>query len=69
MNWVEIDRYLGQTPCLCGATDTWHVRCFVGKTEQQVKDGYKRAYAKVRRRLKEERIAALAAELEKVMKP
>ena len=45
----DIDRLLGQSPCLCGATDTWHQQCFTGKTGEQINAEYDRVYAKLRR--------------------
>lgn len=48
MTDYEMDRHFGQTPCLCGATDTWHPRCYRNKTSEQVKDAYRRVYSKLR---------------------
>lgn len=69
MNNIEIDSILQQTPCICGAEDTWHIRCFIGKSEEQVKRAYSRVYTKIRKRLKEERIAELAKALETLQHP
>lgn len=54
----QIDRYFGQTPCLCGATNTWHLQCFTSKTKEQVHAAYDRVYAKLRKQLASERQAA-----------
>lgn len=44
---LSIDRILQQTPCICGATDTWHRACYNGKTDEQVASAYDRVYAKL----------------------
>ena len=59
MTDIEIDRLLEQTPCLCGAEDTWHIRCYRGKSPEQVKAAYRRVYARIRRRLAKQRREAV----------
>lgn len=51
MTTLEIDQYLGQTPCLCGNVTTWHGPCYAGKTDKQIEDAYRRVYACIRRLL------------------
>ena len=51
--WWAVDQALGQTPCLCGAIDTWHPGCYAGKTNEQVEAGYVTAYAMARKALRE----------------
>lgn len=60
MTEMEIDLLLGCTPCICGTEDTWHGACYAGKTKEQVEAAYRRVYAKIRKRLRRERIEALA---------
>jgi hypothetical protein len=49
----EVERALGYTPCICGVIDgTWHSRCYVGKTPEQVQAGARRALAAARRHLR-----------------
>lgn len=56
----EVERLLGYTPCVCGRINgTWHPECYQGKTQDQIKAGYRRAFAAARRHLKQ-RAAALA---------
>lgn len=50
----EIDNILGCTPCICGDEKTWHGQCYLGKSKEQVKAAYKRVYAKIRKRLKQQ---------------
>lgn len=49
-----VDRLAGQTPCLCGSIDTWHPRCYAGKSNAQVQEEMSKAYrmaaAELRRR-------------------
>lgn len=55
MNRLEVDRALGQTPCICGDVETWHPRCyqkFLGRPEHEIKDAMDRAYKIARRKLK-----------------
>lgn len=61
MNTWEIDQYLGQTPCICGDEHTWHPACYKGKTQAQIDSAYKKVYARINRRIKEETRAALNA--------
>lgn len=51
MTEQEVDRHLGGTPCICGEVTFWHPECYAGKTKAEVKDAYRRVYAKIRRRL------------------
>lgn len=56
----EVERSLGYTPCVCGVLDgTWHPKCYRGKTDEQIAAGYKRAFDKARRKLKQQRDDAL----------
>lgn len=55
----QIDRLLGQTPCLCGRVDTWHQECYAGKTEKQVEAAYRKVYEKIRRKLAQGRIGTV----------
>jgi hypothetical protein len=49
----EVERKLGYTPCVCGVLDgTWHPQCYTGKTQAQIKAGYKSAFLKARAYLK-----------------
>ena len=49
----EVERALGYTPCVCGRIDgTWHHECYRGKTPEEIKAGYKRAFANARAHLK-----------------
>lgn len=57
--WWAIDQALGQTPCVCGAVDTWHPGCYKGKTNEEIEAGYVKAYAKARKHLRE--LAAINA--------
>ena len=53
MTDYEVEQRLGYDPCVCGKIDgTWHPRCYVGKTRDQIAAGYKRAFAAARRHLK-----------------
>lgn len=52
MKREEVDRACGQTPCLCGAIDTWHPECFAGKSKSSVAAGYDKAYQIARRKLR-----------------
>ena len=53
MTDYEVELALGYTPCVCGVIDgTWHSRCYVGKTKEQIAAGYKKAFAAARRHLK-----------------
>ena len=45
----QIDKFLGQTPCLCGDVTTWHKECYVDKTPEEVERLYKGVYSKLRR--------------------
>ena len=56
----EVERALGYTPCVCGQLDgTWHPKCYRGKTNEQIADSYKRAFAAARRHLAKKRAEAL----------
>jgi hypothetical protein len=50
----SIDAIIGQKPCVCGDDETWHMECYSEKTQKQIDDGYTRAYAKVRRKLRQQ---------------
>lgn len=52
MTRFEVDRACGQTPCLCGDIETWHPKCFTGKTDVEIAAGYDRAYKIARRKLR-----------------
>lgn len=56
MTRFQIDRLIGQTPCLCANIETWHLECFAGKSDAAIKKGYNRAYATVRRWIATQRI-------------
>lgn len=60
-NWYAIDQALGQTPCLCGAIDTWHPGCYAGKSTEEIEAGYVKAYAQARKHLREQAAAAAKA--------
>ena len=47
-DWWRIDKALGQTPCICGAVDTWHPKCYHGKSDKEIEEGYEKAYSKAR---------------------
>lgn len=55
-----IDRMIGQTPCLCGDIETWHSRCYAGKSQEKIGTGYKAAYRIAARKIREQ-AAAIAA--------
>ena len=59
----DIDRLLGQSPCLCGATDTWHQTCFSGKTREQIHADYDRVYAALKKHFGKMRAADRKAAL------
>lgn len=65
MGVEQIDRMLGQSPCICGAVDMWHGSCYAGKTKEQVEVAYRRVYANIRTELKERRVQALASAIQK----
>lgn len=55
MTDYEVERALGYTPCVCGVLDgTWHDKCYHGKTNAQIKTGYKRSIANAREHLKQQ---------------
>ncbi len=60
----QIDNILGQTPCISGAVQGWHGKCYAGKTQAQVDAAYKRVYAKLRVSLAKKRKAALNVALD-----
>lgn len=68
MTNYEIDQFYGQTPCVCGATDTWHVDCYKRRTKEQVAEAYRRVYAKLRRRMKVDTLLAAKVALGKAAK-
>ena len=53
----EVERELGQTPCLCGCLTFWHFECYRGKSDRQIKkemaSSMNLARAEVMRRRKE----------------
>ena len=51
MTNFEIDRLLQHTPCLCGDITTWHKECYRGKTDEEVREGYRKVYSRIRRQL------------------
>lgn len=51
MTRFEVDRACGQSPCLCGDIETWHLSCFAGKTAAEIERLYVRAYRVARLRL------------------
>jgi hypothetical protein len=56
MNRLEVDRALGQTPCICGDVETWHPQCyeqFLGRPKHEIEAAMDRAYRTARRKLKE----------------
>ena len=55
MNRLEVDRALGQTPCICGDVETWHQECyakFLGRPKHEIAEAMDRAYTIARRKLK-----------------
>jgi hypothetical protein len=67
--WYALDEKIGQTPCLCGAIDTWHQSCYSGKTAEQIEAAYESAYKKARALLAD-RVKTEAQEvLNKAAKP
>jgi hypothetical protein len=52
-----IDRLAQQTPCSCGDIDTWHDRCYAGKSNPKIRAemvvAYKKAAAELKRRYEE----------------
>lgn len=63
--WWAIDQALGQTPCLCGAVDTWHPSCYHGKSNEEIEAGYVKAYAKARKHLRDQAAVKSTAVLAK----
>jgi hypothetical protein len=63
MNDHEVERAIGYTPCVCGVIDgTWHSKCYLGKTKEQLESGQKMAFANARKHLKTQaKIAILRA--------
>ena len=56
MNRLEVDRALGQTPCICGDVENWHPQCyakFLGRPKHEIDAAMDRAYRAARRKLKE----------------
>lgn len=56
MNRLEVDRALGQTPCICGDVENWHPQCyakFLGRPKHEIDAAMDRAYGMARRKLKE----------------
>lgn len=56
MNRLEVDRALGQTPCICGHVEAWHPQCyakFLGRPKHEIEAAMDRAYRTARRKLKE----------------
>lgn len=56
MNRMEVDRALGQTPCICGDVEAWHPQCyarFLGRPKHEIDAAMDRAYRTARRKLKE----------------
>lgn len=56
MNRLEVDRALGQTPCICGDVENWHPQCyarFLGRPRHEIDAAMDRAYRTARRKLKE----------------
>ena len=56
MNRLEVDRALGQTPCICGDVEAWHPKCyakFLGRPKHEVDAAMDRAYRTARRKLRE----------------
>lgn len=33
----QVERYIGQTPCLCGSLTTWHPKCYQSKDDKTIK--------------------------------
>jgi len=52
MTRFEVDRACGQTPCLCGDIETWHIKCYEIPSHQ-IEKAIDRAYRIARRKLKE----------------
>ena len=71
MNRLEVDRALGQAPCICGDVETWHPQCyakFLGRPKYEVDAAMDRAYCTARRKLKERAKAIAAASLAETLK-
>jgi hypothetical protein len=54
MNRLEVDRALGQTPCVCGDVETWHQQCYAkfrGRPKHEFEAAMDRAYRIARRKL------------------
>lgn len=66
--WWAIDQALGQTPCVCGAIDTWHPHCYFGKTTEQIETGYEKAYATARKYLREQAQSRAKDAIDKAMR-
>ncbi len=59
MTNAQIEERLGCTPCICGAVDTWHPRCYAGKSQKEIDAAYKSVFAKIRAGFTSDRRAAL----------
>jgi hypothetical protein len=65
----EVDQLLGYSPCVCGNLDgTWHPVCYHNKSQAEIDSGYRRAYAKARRLLKNRARAACVDAIDAAMK-
>ena len=55
MNRLEVDRALGQTPCICGDVEAWHPQCYaklLGRPKSEIEAAMDHAYRTARRKLK-----------------
>lgn len=72
MNRLEVDRALGQTPCICGEIETWHQQCyakFLGRPKHEIDAAMDAAYRTARRKLKERAMARVGNVIAKVKQP
>jgi hypothetical protein len=61
----EVEREIGQTPCLCGDFETWHTRCYAGKCDAQIAKELRSAMLLARKELKRRRVAEAMAAIER----
>lgn len=61
-----INRIIGMTPCLCGSIETWHDRCYAGKSQAQINAGYKRAYRIAAEKIKDQAAAEASAAIARI---
>ena len=64
MTDYEVERALGCTPCVCGDLETWHSKCYRGKTTEELDALHKAAMRKARDNLKRQANKAIRSALQ-----